>query len=602
MRKFLLTGLSAFLVAPLAVLLSLSNARCDEGDDALAAFRSENYPRALQLARPAAEAENFLAQFTLGRIYTEGKGTSPNKNEGAKWFRKALSQAEPAAQNGDPRAQYVLGRMYDEGWVLTKNTDQAIIWYRKAADHGYAAAQHTLAGMYGRGEGVPKNYKEAVAWHRKAAEQGDANAQFFLGWMYAQGQGVAKNETEADSWLRKAANQGYAAAQYDLAASYAQGGHGIAKNDTEAVSWLRKAAKQGYAAAQYNLAGMYHDGLGVAKNDNEAISWLRKAAEQGHVDAQGILRKLGKSYKNTPGAPPRPQPTPNAPNAVSKKDIQDMIQAAMKEAAGGAVRPPKTVHSDVDKPGYAVPENPDNFAVVIGVEKYASLPVADFSERDAEAVRAHLMALGYPPRNIYFLSGHQATRAKIAQSMNTWLPKRVSENSTVFFYYSGHGAPDPQTNQAYLVPIDGDAEDLESTAYPIQQLYEKLSKLKARQVIVALDSCFSGTGGRSVLAKGTRPLVGKVDLGGVPDNVIAMTASDKSQISGTIEEQGHGAFTYYMLKGLTGAAKNASGTVTMLSLYDYLTPKVQDAARLHNRDQTPQLLPRSGEKVEIRLR
>lgn len=263
---------------------------------------------------------------------------------------------------------------------------------------------------------------------------------------------------------------------------------------------------------------------------------------------------------------------------------------------------PAGIRSDVDKPRYTAPENPNNYAVVIGAEKYASLPAAEFAERDAEAVRAHLIALGYPMRNIFYLNAQQATRAKIAQSVNTWLPNRVGENSTVFFYYSGHGAPDPKTNQAYLVPVDGDADDLDSTAYPIKQLYEKLGNLKSRQVIVALDSCFSGAGGRSVLARGTRPLVGKIVMDGLPENVIAMTASDMSQISGTLEDQGHGAFTYYLLAGIAGAALNDSGQVTVQSLYDYLIPKVQDAARLHNRDQTPQLFPAKSKKSAARLR
>jgi len=291
-----------------------------------------------------------------------------------------------------------------------------------------------------------------------------------------------------------------------------------------------------------------------------------------------------------------------ADNATKLKQAQP--ESGSEETAEGQPSTPKTVQSDVDKPKYTTAENPNNFAVIIGVEKYASLPAAEFAEHDAEAVRANLMALGYPARNIYFLSGQQATRGKIAQSVNTWLPNRVGANSTVFFYYSGHGAPDPKTSQAYLVPVDGDAEDLDSTAYPIKQLYEKLGKLKARHIIVALDSCFSGAGGRSVLAKGTRPLVSSVDLGGVPNNVIALTASDKNQISGTIEDQGHGAFTYYMLKGLAGAAKNDSGHVTVQSLYSYLTPKVQDAARLHNRDQTPQLAPATANAAvpQIQLR
>jgi hypothetical protein len=307
--------------------------------------------------------------------------------------------------------------------------------------------------------------------------------------------------------------------------------------------------------------------------------------------AQALVRQLG---------PPGQKAT------VFMDDLLPGRKTSNTSSASAGTQPPTQmmVQSDVDKPEYTMPENPNNFAVIVGVDKYESLPAAEYAERDAEAVRAHLTAMGYPTRNIYYLSGQQATRAKLAQSLNTWLPNRVDEDSTVFFYYSGHGAPDPKTGEAYLVPVDGDPEDLDSTAYPIKQLYEKLGKLKAHHVIVALDSCFSGAGGRSVIAKGTRPLISIVDIGTLPNNVIALTASDKSEISGTIEDQGHGAFTYYMLKGLSGAAKTDSGHVTVQSLYDYLTPKVQNAARLHNRDQTPQLLPAAASTAvsQVQLR
>lgn len=259
--------------------------------------------------------------------------------------------------------------------------------------------------------------------------------------------------------------------------------------------------------------------------------------------------------------------------------------------------------SDVDTARYSLAEDPDAYALVVGVEKYDNLPAAEFAERDAAAVRAHLLALGYPPRNIAYLTGAQGNYANIKKYVESWLPNRVNERSTVFVYYSGHGAPDPKSSEAYLVPYSGDPEYLEDTAYPIKRLYTKLGALKARRVLVALDSCFSGSGGRSILAKGIRPLIAKVDLGTVGGNIISLSASRGSEISGTIEEQGHGAFTYYLLKGLNGAASDSSGAVTVQALYRYLTPKVQDAARLRNRDQTPQLQPETvSNSPAVRLR
>ena len=73
--------------------------------------------------------------------------------------------------------------------------------------------------------------------------------------------------------------------------------------------------------------------------------------------------------------------------------------------------------------------------------------------------------------------------------------------------------------------------------------------------------------------------------------IVSFSAASGSQISGTVEEQGHGLFTYYFLRGLNGFAKDSRGRITAKSLHDYLSPNVQDTAKRTNRDQTPQLFP-----------
>ena len=108
--------------------------------------------------------------------------------------------------------------------------------------------------------------------------------------------------------------------------------------------------------------------------------------------------------------------------------------------------------SDVDSPTYVADEKPDDFAVIVGIEKYSSIADASFAERDAEAMHNHLIALGYPERNIIYLIGEKATRSSIQKYVEMWLPKNVKQDSQVFFYFSGHGAPDPASKQAYLVP------------------------------------------------------------------------------------------------------------------------------------------------------
>ena len=291
--------------------------------------------------------------------------------------------------------------------------------------------------------------------------------------------------------------------------------------------------------------------------------WLKTTEAGKALQAQAAAQRERLAAAMTPPSGPRPDKTASAP-----------------EPAG------------VDVPTYKTAEDPHRFALVVGIEKYSDLPDAQFAERDAAAIKSHLLALGFPERNVVLLSGAKAGRASLAKYIEDWLPRMVDEQSEVFFYFSGHGAPDVKTGSAYLVPWDGDANFLGTTAYPVQRLYGKLEALKAKHVIVVMDTCFSGAGGRSVLAQGARPLVTAIDTGSVsPGKIIAFTASKGTEISGTVGDQGHGAFTYFFLKGLNGDAADASGHVTARGLYDYLTPKVQDAARRLNRDQTPQLLP-----------
>lgn len=269
--------------------------------------------------------------------------------------------------------------------------------------------------------------------------------------------------------------------------------------------------------------------------------------------------------------------------------------------AAARARPAARLHSDVDIPRYSLAERPDDFALVIGVEDYLSgLPPAQFAERDAKAVRNHLRALGFLARNIQYFTGKRAVRSVISAYLEDWLPRNVKADSRVFIYFSGHGAPDPGTGQAYLMPSDGDPNFLKKTAYPVKKLYAHANALKAEKVIVALDACFSGAGGRSVLPEGARPLVLKVKSSmEAKARIVLFAAAAPTQITATLKDQGHGIFTYYLLKGISGGAKDRTGAITPRGLYEYLRPKVRDAANRQNRDQTPVL---EGDKSGVLFR
>ena len=234
-------------------------------------------------------------------------------------------------------------------------------------------------------------------------------------------------------------------------------------------------------------------------------------------------------------------------------------------------------------------------AVVIGLERYRSeLPQASHAEQDARVVARYLSGtMGYDEGNIALLLNDRATKGDMEKYFETWLPNRVESEDTVFVYFSGHGAPNAKTGEAYLVPYDGDPVFLDNTGYPLSRLYQSLANLPAKEVVVVLDSCFSGAGGRSVIAKGMRPIITEVKsplLG--KGKTIVLAASSGQQVSNTYEQKAHGLMTYFFLKGLQGDADtNKDGKIEIAELFEYLRPQVERVARRDfNNEQTPLLL------------
>lgn len=268
----------------------------------------------------------------------------------------------------------------------------------------------------------------------------------------------------------------------------------------------------------------------------------------------------------------------------------------IEEANNDSFSEASIVKSDIDQlPDIPLLKNKNAYAIVIGVERYRQkLPKADFATQDAKLVVNYLIkAMGYPEENIIVLLNDRALKSDFEKYFEKWLGNNVETGSTVFIYYSGHGTPDPRTGGAYLVPYDGDPSFIAETGYSLKRMYDALGKLPAKDIIVALDSCFSGAGGRSVLAKGARPLVMNLQSNiALSKNMIVLSASSGEQISSTYDEKGHGLFTYFMLKGIKNEdVVKPDGSIKMDDLFGYLKPQVERIARKqYNNEQTPQLI------------
>lgn len=252
---------------------------------------------------------------------------------------------------------------------------------------------------------------------------------------------------------------------------------------------------------------------------------------------------------------------------------------------------------DVDTPPHtSMPVDPDAYAIVVGIEKYRQqgIPHVQYAARDAQTMYRYLtQSMGFDPKNVILLANEQATKADLEKYFGPWLFNRAVEKSRVFIYFAGHGAPNPETGEGYLIPYEGDPNYTNVTAYAIKALYAALAKLPTKNISVTLDACFSGQGSRSLIAQGARPLVNVTDASkSVGSNTVVLSASQSNQVSASFPEAQHGLLTYFLLRGLKGAADaNHDGVINTAELFNYVAPQVEREARKQNLEQTPGLVP-----------
>ncbi|HVJ90826.1 MAG TPA: caspase family protein, partial [Labilithrix sp.] len=230
------------------------------------------------------------------------------------------------------------------------------------------------------------------------------------------------------------------------------------------------------------------------------------------------------------------------------------------------------------------------YAVVIGVETYRDLPRATGARGDATKIAALLRkTLGLREDHVRVAVDDRATRTDIIKHL-AWLKQNVKAGGRAYVYFSGHGAPDAASGTAYVLPYDGDPKFVSSTALSLDEIVKTVGESKAQDALVILDSCFSGAGGRSQLAPGTRPLM-RVKEASVAPKVAVLSASAASEISGSTPGGTEGLFTHHLTDALGKALADTDGDgqVSLHELLEWVKPRVAREAKRDNRDQTPEL-------------
>lgn len=289
------------------------------------------------------------------------------------------------------------------------------------------------------------------------------------------------------------------------------------------------------------------------------------------------------------------------------------------KAAAGSVATAQSKGGAAGRADFELPqatqENRYGVAVIVGNRNYQGnnrdVPDVDFAHNDADAVYQYVtQSLGFREGNVILLK--DATQADLVSTFGTtgnpkgklydWVKPNQSD---VFVFYSGHGAPSVNNGQGYLLPVDGNPMKVELNGFPLDTLYANLAKIPARNTTIIIDACFSGASATGSVVRSASSISLKlVESDARIPKATVITAAGLSEVASWDESAKQGLFTSHFLKGVAGEADdegfgNGDGRVTLGELKKYLQEEVTySARRLYGRDQNPQI---SGNPNQILL-
>ena len=281
------------------------------------------------------------------------------------------------------------------------------------------------------------------------------------------------------------------------------------------------------------------------------------------------------------------------PQGIPYYEVKDDIGSFITGKQVEEIMNDREYNVDEDIPETGV-INPNSYAFVIGNEDYslgdAGIPNVEFAVNDATVFAKYCeKTLGIPHDHVKLTLN--ATLGKMRRSIR--LLKQTAEankdrsNSTIIFYYAGHGIPDEATKSCYLLPIDADGKST-NECYSLDTLYAELAALPIDKICVFIDACFSGAQrGNGMLASARGVAIEANSKAPQEGNTVVFTAAQGSQTAYPYKEKQHGMFTYYVLNQL----HRYKGDCTLEELGSYVEKKVrQKSIDVNGKEQSPTVI------------
>jgi|TARA_B100002003_G_scaffold82910_1_gene77417 uncharacterized caspase-like protein len=244
----------------------------------------------------------------------------------------------------------------------------------------------------------------------------------------------------------------------------------------------------------------------------------------------------------------------------------------------------------------------NNWALVIGINDYQNVRKLHYAVEDAMAIKNMLInEHGFPRDNVRYLIDESATQLRINKELSN-LVKSVGKNDRVVFYFAGHGDTRSmgleEGDIGFLIPVDGDPEDLFFSAIDMEQIKRHAKYSNAKHMLFLVDACYGG-----LAAVNTRSL--STSAPNFLDKIVQenarqiITAGGKDEEVIEKDEWQHSAFTKNILLGLRDkkADQNQDGFITGTELGLYVQENVSNETENAQTPQVKRLTIHDGEII-----
>ncbi len=239
-------------------------------------------------------------------------------------------------------------------------------------------------------------------------------------------------------------------------------------------------------------------------------------------------------------------------------------------------------------------------AIGVGQFRDANVPEARFAGRDAEVMAKYFSTyMGIPSARVKLLEDGQVLKDDLIDVFETWLPTQVDPRAVVLVYFSGRAVVEASTGAVSLVPYDGSAS---SRLFSLARLQRALTRAQVSRAILLLDLSLEPTPGTEA-GRAITPVWEEGELAQHKDRFMWMIGNNSLQEAHAYQQGQHGLFTYYLLKGLRGAADlDKNGTVLTGELCTYVHRQVEAVAKHQfGNAQEPVCLPDVGHTSPLRV-